>query len=85
MQLLDTMSSLEIELIRTKKLEESTRSKFTQRLEGKEVMLLEMIEQESSMKDEISGLRKEGESLSERYKNLSLECNDIAQGKDQFK
>ena len=85
MQLLESISSLEVALITAKHREENTRSKFTVRLEGKEIMLLEMIDKESSLKDEITGLQKEGESLSERNKNLAQECNDITQGKDQFK
>ena len=85
MELLESISSLEVELIRAQKLQENTRIKFTERLEGKEVMLLDMIDKESSLKEEISGLQKEGDSISERYRNLTLECDDIAQGKDQFK
>ncbi|KAI6646640.1 hypothetical protein LOD99_12761 [Oopsacas minuta] len=85
MQLLDNLVSLEIELIEAKKREESTRSKFTEHLEGKEIMLLEMIDKESSLKEEITDLEKEGKTLSERYETLTQECGHVAQEKELFK
>lgn len=85
MLLLENLASLEVDLIVGKKREEAARSKFTQQLEGKEVMLLEMIDKESSLQEEISGLERESETLSQRYKNLTQECENVVQEKEHVK
>ena len=82
--LLENLASLEIDLITGKRREENAQSKFTQQLEGKEVMLLEMIDKESSLQEEISGLERESETISQRYKNLTQECENSEQEKDHI-
>ena len=83
--LLENLASLEVNLTSGRRREESARSKFTQQLEGKEVMLLEMVDKESSLQEDISGLERESETLSQRYNNVTHECENAVQEKEHVK
>ena len=83
--LLENLAALELEMKSTKESEERTKSKFKARLEGKELMLLEMIEKENSLKGEVGALQKEGQSLSVKFNDLSQQYSDIGQENQQIK